>query len=51
MYSRMHAIEEIASDLLPTRKTLVKKLRDVEDQESWREFFEIYWRLIYRFAM
>lgn len=51
MYSRMHAFEEIASDLLPTRKTLVKKLRDLEDQESWREFFEIYWRLIYRFAL
>lgn len=51
MYGRMHATQDIATDLLPTRKTLVRKLGDVEDQESWREFFETYWRLIYNFAI
>jgi RNA polymerase sigma-70 factor (ECF subfamily) len=34
------------NDLL-TRRTLVERLKDCEDQESWREFFESYWRLIY----
>ena len=32
---------------LVTRRTLVNRLKDCEDQESWREFFETYWRLIY----
>jgi RNA polymerase sigma factor (sigma-70 family) len=38
-------------DLLPTRKTLVGRLKDVEDSESWRDFFETYWKLIYAFAI
>ncbi len=38
-------------DLHPTRKTLVGKLANLEDTESWREFFEIYWKLIYAFAV
>ena len=36
--------------LAPTRQTLLARLRDWEDQEGWREFFDIYWRLIYRVA-
>ncbi len=27
---------------LPTRRTLLERLRDWEDQHSWREFFELY---------
>ncbi len=38
-------------DLLPTRRTLLSRLRDAGDQESWHEFFETYWRLIYRAAI
>src|SRR5688572_10870174 len=33
-------------DSIPTRLSLVARLKDCEDQESWREFFETYWRLI-----
>jgi RNA polymerase sigma factor (sigma-70 family) len=37
-------------DLIPTRATLLNRLHDLDDQSSWREFFEIYWRLIYNVA-
>ncbi len=33
-----------------TRATLLLKLRDWQDDESWRDFFQIYWRLIYGVA-
>jgi len=35
----------------PTRSSLLGRLKDWEDQESWRDFFETYWRLIYSFAL
>ncbi|MBX3745576.1 MAG: sigma-70 family RNA polymerase sigma factor [Verrucomicrobiae bacterium] len=38
-------------DLQPTRHTLVGRLKDLEDQESWQEFFNTYWRLIYTVAL
>ena len=34
-------------DLIPTRETLLSRLRDLDDQASWREFFNTYWRLIF----
>lgn len=36
--------------LLPTRRSLLSRLRDWQDQEGWREFFDTYWRLIYNVA-
>jgi RNA polymerase sigma-70 factor (ECF subfamily) len=36
--------------LLPTRQSLLTRLRDWEDQAGWREFFDTYWRLIYAVA-
>jgi len=42
---------ELATDsLLPTRQSLLTRLRDWRDQEGWREFFDTYWRLIYNVA-
>ena len=35
---------------LPTRQSLLSRLRDCEDQAGWREFFDTYWRLIYNVA-
>lgn len=44
-------VEEPGTDsLLPTRKSLLSRLRDCQDQDGWREFFEMYWRLVYRVA-
>src|SRR6266496_1266835 len=40
-----------ADELIPTRRSLLSRLKDWEDQESWREFFNIYWRLIYGVAL
>lgn len=36
---------------IPTRQTLLSRLKDWSDQDSWKEFFEIYWKLIYHAAM
>jgi RNA polymerase sigma-70 factor (ECF subfamily) len=38
-------------DLLPTRRTLLSRLKDWNDQENWRIFFDTYWRLIYSTAI
>ena len=37
-------------DLLPTRRSLLGRLRNWEDQVSWQAFFDTYWRLIYGVA-
>ena len=36
---------------IPTRQSLLSRLKDWNDQESWRDFFETYWRLIYQAAI
>jgi len=38
-------------ELLPTRRSLIERLRDLDDQPSWREFFDNYWKLIYGAAI
>src|SRR5262245_37692260 len=37
--------------LLPTRRSLISRLRNCGDEESWRTFFKTYWKLIYSFAV
>ena len=39
------------SDLIPTRQSLLSRLKDWNDQESWKVFFETYWKLIYKAAI
>jgi len=34
-------------ELLPTRRSLLSRLKDWDDQESWKDFFATYWKLIY----
>lgn len=38
-------------DLIPTRGSLLSRLKNWEDGESWRTFFDTYWRLIYHFSI
>src|ERR1041384_7214024 len=38
-------------EFIPTRQTLLCRLKNWDDQESWREFFETYWKLIYSAAL
>ena len=35
---------------LKTRRSLISRLRNVEDRDSWQEFFDTYWKLIYSVA-
>ena len=37
-------------EFIPTRASLLGRLKDWDDQTSWREFFDTYWRLIYGVA-
>jgi RNA polymerase sigma factor (sigma-70 family) len=37
-------------DSVPTRKSLLSRLRDAGDDASWRTFFDTYWLLIYNVA-
>jgi RNA polymerase sigma factor (sigma-70 family) len=40
-----------APELIPTRNSLLSRLKDWSDQESWEEFFNTYWRLLYGVAI
>src|SRR6185503_13821711 len=42
---------KVSGDLMPTRWTLVNRLKNWDDQESWKNFFDVYWRLIYSVAL
>jgi RNA polymerase sigma factor (sigma-70 family) len=39
-----------SEEFIPTRYTLLSRLRDWEDDESWKDFFDTYSRLIYSVA-
>jgi len=43
----MSAVMNEAVELIPTRESLLSRLKDWNDQEGWRQFFETYWKLIY----
>ena len=36
---------------IPTRRSLLSRLKSWDNQDSWREFFDTYWRLVYNFAL
>jgi RNA polymerase sigma factor (sigma-70 family) len=38
------------NEFIPTRQSLLERLRQWNDQESWQLFFDTYWKLIYRTA-
>ena len=38
-------------ELIPTRATLISRLKDWRDESSWQDFFNTYWRLIYGIAI
>jgi RNA polymerase sigma-70 factor (ECF subfamily) len=44
-------MEQFGDDeLIPTRTTLIQRLKNWEDQSSWQDFFDTYWKLIYGVA-
>jgi len=42
---------EPMDELIPTRATLIQRLKDWQDQSSWQDFFDTYWKLIYGVAI
>jgi RNA polymerase sigma-70 factor (ECF subfamily) len=43
-------MEKKSGEIIPTRDSLLSRLKDWEDDDSWREFFGIYRKLIFNFA-
>ena len=43
-------IETETDDWLPTRRSLLTRLRQADDNIGWQEFFNTYWRLLYGVA-
>jgi RNA polymerase sigma-70 factor (ECF subfamily) len=39
-----------ADEFIPTRSSLLSRLRALDDGASWQDFFDTYWRLIYKTA-
>ena len=37
--------------LIKTRATLIQRLKNWQDQASWQDFFDTYWRLIYEVSL
>jgi RNA polymerase sigma factor (sigma-70 family) len=46
----MPAMTLLSYDEQPTRYTLLGRLQNWDDQDSWKVFFDTYWRLIYAIA-
>jgi RNA polymerase sigma factor (sigma-70 family) len=46
----MSASDMPAEEFLPTRGSLLTRLKNWDDHEGWREFFDTYWKLIYSVA-
>lgn len=44
-------MENKPGEIIPTRESLLSRLKDWEDDESWREFFGIYKKLLFSFAI
>ena len=40
-----------SDELIPTRHSLLRRMKDWQDQASWEDFFNIYWKLIYGVAI
>jgi len=34
-------------EFIPTRESLLSRLKDWQDEDSWKDFFDTYWRLIF----
>src|SRR4051812_13469374 len=37
-------------EFIPTRQSLLQRLKDWRDERGWQDFFDTYWRLIYSVA-
>ena len=44
-------MDQPADELIPTRTTLLERLKNWRDDSSWQVFFDTYWKLIYGIAI
>jgi len=44
-------MQDDAAEFIPTRRSLLSRLKNWEDDSSWRDFFNRYWKLIYGVAL
>jgi RNA polymerase sigma-70 factor (ECF subfamily) len=44
-------IDRGMEEFLPTRDSLLSRLREWEDHASWRQFFDVYWKFLYSLAL
>lgn len=42
---------ELTDEFIPTRASLLSRLKDLDDQESWQDFYNTYCRLIFSVAL
>ena len=38
------------NEFIPTRRSLITRLKNWNDQDGWQRFFDTYWRMIYSVA-
>jgi DNA-directed RNA polymerase specialized sigma24 family protein len=43
-------VQQADDEFIPTRATLINRLKNWQDQASWQDFFDTYWKLIYGLA-
>lgn len=43
-------VRQTDEEFIPTRATLIDRLKNWQDQASWQDFFDTYWKLIYGLA-
>ena len=46
----MKSTKRRADAFIPTRRSLLSRVRNLDDQASWRDFYDTYWKLIYKAA-
>ena len=46
----MNGMRHGADESQGTRRSLLTRLRNADDQSGWHQFFETYWKLLYRVA-
>jgi RNA polymerase sigma factor (sigma-70 family) len=51
LFKVQHLMAQPDNDSIPTRPSLIGRLKDVTDQSSWREFNDLYSKVIFGFAI
>jgi RNA polymerase sigma-70 factor (ECF subfamily) len=45
------APDQNPDELIPTHWSLIGRLKDLDDQQGWRQFYDTYWRLVFGVAI